>query len=466
MRKPVLICIVLMGTALLAPAMVRDTEQIPEVQKRDPPPPYQLAEVSRGQAITKVLAAGTVQPVVSVVVGSQVSGQVKEILVDHNDAVKQGQPIALLDPELFNTRVEQARAEVDVASDAVRIAQDEVTTAQALVNRTMAERAKAEADTKRYVVMIDITRRRMERKSVLMKTGAGSASEAEDTRAAYETALAELDAAQVQVASQEARVEEAKAQLAVARSRVPHSEAQVRRSQAALHQAEADLDRTVIRAPMNGVVIDRTVTAGQTVAATYQAPTLFTIGDLHAVNVEIAVDEADIGGLRVGQNVAFSVDAYPDKTFAGRVDQIRKSPHAKESVVTYTVAVAANNESLLLFPGMTAMANIIIDETPDALQVPSAALRYQPKGVPQASGSQVWVADGESRRRVAVQVGASNNGMTEIVGGDLSEGDKVIVGDATERIGGSSRLASLALVAKVADWMAPLQASLMDLTKR
>ena len=340
-----------MGTALFAPATVRDTEQIPEVQKRDPPPPYQLAEVSRGQAITKVLAAGTVQPVVSVVVGSQVSGQVKEILVDHNDAVKERQPIARIDPELFNTRVEQARAEVDVASDAVRIAQDEVTTAQAVVNRTIAERARAEADTKRYEVMIDITRRRMERKSVLMKSGAGSLSEAEDTRAAYETALAELDAARVQVASQEARVEEAKAQLAVARSRVPHSEAQVRQSQAALHQAEADLDRTVIRAPMDGVVIDRTVTAGQTVAATYQAPTLFTIGDLRAVNVEIAVDEADIGGLRVGQNVTFSVDAYPDKTFAGRVDQIRKAPHAKESVVTYTVVVAANNDGLLLFPG-------------------------------------------------------------------------------------------------------------------
>ena len=126
----------------------------------------------------------------------------------------------------------------------------------------MAERAKTEADTKRYEVMLDLTRRRMERKSGLMKSGAGSASDAEDARAAYETALAELDAATVQVASQEARVEEAKAQLAVARSRVAHSEAQVRRSQAVLHQAEADLDRTVIRAPMDGIVIDRSVDRG------------------------------------------------------------------------------------------------------------------------------------------------------------------------------------------------------------
>ena len=147
MRKSVLILIVLMGTALLAPCRLSGTRsRSRRFEKRDPPPPYQLAEVSRGQAITKVVAAGTVQPVVSVVVGSQVSGQVKEILVDHNDAVKERQPIARIDPELFNTRVEQARAEVDVASDAVRIAKDEVTTAQAVVNRTIAERARAEAE--------------------------------------------------------------------------------------------------------------------------------------------------------------------------------------------------------------------------------------------------------------------------------------------------------------------------------
>ena len=137
------------------------------------PPPYQFAKVSRGQAVTKVVAAGTVQPVVSVVVSSQVSGQVKEILVDHNDVVKEGQTIALLDPELFDARVEQARAEVDVANDAVRIAEGEVTAAEAAVNRAMAERAKAEADSKRYEVMIDLTRRSLERKSVLMKSGAG-----------------------------------------------------------------------------------------------------------------------------------------------------------------------------------------------------------------------------------------------------------------------------------------------------
>ena len=338
MRKLVLVSI---GVLLLVIALTAASQ-------RDPLPTYQFAKVSRGQAVTKVVAAGTVQPVVSVVVSSQVSGQVKEILVDHNDKVKEGQTIALLDPELFNTRVEQARAEVDVASDAVRIANDEVTAAEAAVNRAIAERAKAEADSKRYEVMIDLTRRRLERKSVLVKSGAVTTSDTDDARAAYETALADSGAATAQVASQEARIQETKTQLAIARSRVAHSETQVRRSQAALHQAEADLDRTMIRAPMDGIVIDRSVAAGQTVAASFQAPTLFTIGDLRAVNVEIAVDEADIGGLRIGQNVAFSVDAYPDRAFAGRITQIRKAPHTKETVVTYTIVAAANNEDLLV----------------------------------------------------------------------------------------------------------------------
>jgi HlyD family secretion protein len=435
------------------------------VLRRDLPPAYQVAKVSRGEAVTKVVAAGTVQPVVSVVVSSQVSGQVKEILVDHNDAVKEGQPIALLDPELFNTRVEQAKAEVEVAKDAVRIAQVEITTAEALVNRAVAEQAKAEADFKRYDVATALTRQRLERKSVLVKSGVVSTSDTDDARAAYETALAESKAAAAQVMSQEARIEEAKTQLAVARSRVAHSESQVRSREAALHQAQADLDRTVIRAPMNGIVIDRSVAAGQTVAASFQAPTLFTIGDLRAVNVEIAVDEADIGGLRIGQNVTFSVDAYQDKAFGGRITQIRKSPHTQESVVTYTVVAAAKNDDLLLFPGMTAKVDIITGDTPDALQVPSAALRYQPQAIPQLSGSHVWVPAGGSIRAVAVRVGVSNEGMTEITGGNLSEGETVVVGDAVDGAGDGAG-GSPAMHSRIAGWIEPLHAALAGLVQR
>ncbi|WGS18294.1 MULTISPECIES: efflux RND transporter periplasmic adaptor subunit [unclassified Bradyrhizobium] len=404
-----------------------ETKELSETQ----PTPYRLAEVSRGPAVTKVLAAGTIQPVVSVVVGSQVSGQVQEILVDYNDSVKEGQPIARLDPQLFVTRVEQARAEVDVARQAVRIAMDEVATAEAAGNSAAAERNKAEAEVKRAEVVADNALRRFERKTQLVKSGSSSVSDLDDARTAHEAAAADVESIKAQLASQQARAQEAGAKLGVARSRVAHSEAQVRRSEAALRQAEADLERTVIRAPMDGVVIERSVTAGQTVAASFQAPTLFTIGDLSAVSIELAIDEADIGQIALGQSVTFSVDAYPNKAFDGRVVQIRKAPHTQDSVVTYTVVASATNEGQLLFPGMTAKAEIITDVRPDALQVPSAALRYRPQGIVEPSGSHVWVFDRDSIHPIAVRVGLSSGGLTEIVG-PLRKGTTIIVGNLVQ----------------------------------
>jgi HlyD family secretion protein len=184
------------------------------------------------------------------------------------------------------------------------------------------------------------------------------------------------------VTARQAQVREASGNLMVAWSRVGHAEAQVRRSQAALRQAEADLERTVIRAPADGIVIDRSVSAGQTVAASFQAPSLFTIGDLRTVAAEVAIDEADIGRVRSGQSATFSVDAFPGKVFAGSITQVRKAPHTQETVVTYTVVLSADNPDLLLFPGMTAKAEIVTDQNPDALQVPTAALRYRPEGIP------------------------------------------------------------------------------------
>ncbi|WP_176937283.1 efflux RND transporter periplasmic adaptor subunit [Bradyrhizobium brasilense] len=415
----------LIGISLPA-AMLSSTEtkELAEIQ----PAPYRLAEVSRGRAVTKVLAAGTVQPVVSVVIGSQVSGQVQEILADYNDVVKEGQPIAQLDPQLFATRVEQARAEVDVARQAVRIAMDEVATAEAAGSSAGAERHKAEAEVKRAEIVAENALRRFERKTQLVKSGSSSVSDLDDARTAHEAAAADVESIKAQLASQQARAQEAGAKLGVARSRVVHGEAQVRRSEAALRQAEADLERTVIRAPMDGVVIERSVTAGQTVAASFQAPTLFTIGDLGAVSIELAIDEADIGQIALGQPVTFLVDAYPDKAFDGRVVQIRKAPHTQDNVVTYTVVASAKNEGGLLYPGMTTKAEIIADDRPDTLQVPSAALRYRPRGIAEPSGSHVWVFDRDSIHPIAVRVGASSGGSTEIVG-PLRGGTTIVVGD-------------------------------------
>ena len=442
-----------LSTAILA---ATKTKELPET---NPPVPYRLAEVSRGHAVTKVLAGGTVQPVVSVVVGSQVSGQVQEILVDYNDAVKEGQPIARLDPQLFDTRVEQARAEVDVARQAVRIAMDEVSTAEASGSSAVAERNKAEAELKRGEVVADNALRRFGRKTQLAKTGSTSVSDLDDARAVYEAAAADVSSIKAHLASQEARAHEADAKLGVARSRVAHSEVQVRRNEAALRQAEADLERTVIRAPMDGIIIERSVTAGQTVAASFQAPTLFTIGDLRAVSIEIDLDEADIGHIRLGQSATFSVDAYPDRVFDGRIVQIRKAPHTQESVVTYTVVASAKNDDLLLFPGMTAKADIIAGERPDALQVPSAALRYRPRRFPQLSGSHVWVFDRDGIHPIPVQVGASSGGVSEVIGA-VREGTTIVVGDLAEESRRSTLTQTLRLT--LASWAGWVRAALSE----
>jgi HlyD family secretion protein len=402
----------------------------PSVGNRSPP--YKLADVHRGPVVTRVSAAGTVQPVVSVIVSSQLSGQVHEILVDYNDVVKKGQPLARLDPELFAFRVEQARAEVDVASDALRIAKDEVAIAEIVANGAIAESAKAEAEAQRCDAIVDNAKRRLERKLQLIRSGSSAVSDLDDARAAHETAVADASSAKAHVVVQKTHVQEAQARLTMERSRVAQADAQIRRSAAALRQAETDLARTVIRAPMDGIVIERSVTAGQTVAASLEAPPLFTIGDLRSVSVEIIVDEADIGGIRVGQPARFTVDAYPERVFAGTIVQVRKAPHTEETVVTYTVVAAAKNDELLLLPGMTAKADITTGERPDALQVPTAALRYRPQGVIQPSGSHVWAFDGQSIHPVAVRVGTSSNGgLTEVVG-DLSEGQHLVVGDLAE----------------------------------
>jgi HlyD family secretion protein len=472
MRKLAIVAMGLTGLMLTAAAPIRDVP-IADAQKtatqktanRPLPPQYRLATVERGEAVAKVIAAGTVQPSTSVVVGSQVSGQVKEVLADHNDLVTQGQPIARIDPQLFATRIAQAQADVDVADNALRIARSSIAASVAAVAQAEAERARTDADAKRSEVVVGNARRRLERKSLLMKSGSSTASETEDAQAAYDVALAEANAARAFVKAREAQVRQASGDLAVVWSRVGHAEAQLRRSQAALRQAEADLERTVIRAPADGLVIERSVSAGQTVAASFQAPSLFTIGDLRAVAVEVAIDEADIGRIQAGQKASFSVDAYPDQVFAGSITQVRRAPHTQETVVTYMVVLTADNEDLRLFPGMTAKAEIVTDRNPDALQVPTAALRYRPQGMTQPSGSHVWVFDGHSIRPVVVRVGVSEADTTEVAGA-LDEGQTVVLADVGNMNTGTPSLVWRQFGMRVADWMQPVQAALAGMVQR
>ena len=314
---------------------------------------YRLAKVERGTIAAIVVASGTLNAVTTVQVGSQISGQVKEIHADFNTPVKKDQVIAQIDPSTFELRVNQARADLDSAQGAVAVARAGLAAQQAEVARVRVTLAEAQRD--------------MERKKALVDKKFISAAELDKAAVVLETTREQLKAVQAQIKVNEAQVSSARAT--------------VKQRESLLKQAQVDLERTVIRAPVDGTVILRNVDAGQTVAASLQAPVLFTIAhDLRDMQVEAAIDEADVGRLRVGMPATFAVDAFPRRNFSGEIKQIRKSPQNVQNVVSYTVVISAANPDLALLPGMTANVRISVENRANALKVPNAALRWRPSG--------------------------------------------------------------------------------------
>jgi len=322
-----------------------------------PAPRYRLAKVERGPVTAVVIASGTLNAVTTVQVGSQISGQVKEIYADFNSPVKKNQIIARIDPSTYELRVNQARADVDAAQSAVAVARSGLAAQQAELGRVRVTLADAERDYRR--------------KSSLVEKSFISGAELDKARTLLEATREQLKAVQAQM-----RVSEAQVKSALAA---------VKQRESLLRQAEVDLERTIIRAPVDGTVILRNVDAGQTVAASLQAPVLFTIArDLRDMQVEAAIDEADVGRLHPGQAATFTVDAFPRRSFSGEIVQIRKSPVTVQNVVSYTVVISARNADLALLPGMTANVRIVVDQREDALKVPNAALRFRPAGASEA----------------------------------------------------------------------------------
>ena len=252
------------------------------------------------------------------------------------------------------------------------------------------------------------------------------------TRADLDAAQSAVALARSQLEAQRAEAERRKsrllaAQIRVSKARVASALAAVEQRQALLQQAQADLERTTILAPVDGTVILRNVDAGQTVATSAQAPALFVIAqDLHDMQVEAAVDQADVGRLKVGQHAAFTVDAFPRRSFAGEIRQIRKSPRNVQSSVRYTVLISAANPDLALLPGMTADVRIVVDQRENALKVPNAALRFHPPGA--AAGNRVWILAQGELQPVDLRLGLSDGTSTEVLSGALKDGEKVIVG--------------------------------------
>jgi len=342
-------------------------------------PSFRLTQVELGPIISTVSSTGTVTPVTTVQVGSQVSGQIRELYVDFNSKVQEGQVIARIDPENFESRVRQADAELAVARANVAIQRADVERTRAELENAYAALAAAKAQTEKAHVVLVHAKRDLDRKRALHQQAIISKSQIDDAVAAHDQAHAQLSAAEAQEQAQASIVLSRKAQLKMSQAQVEHALAQVKQREAALHNSKIDLEHTVIRSPLDGLVIQRNVDIGQTVAASLQAPTLFTIAqDLRNMQVDTNVDEADIGRIQVCQRVTFTVDAFPGREFIGQVEQIRKAPQTIQNVVTYTVVVTAENQDQHLLPGMTANVQLVIDERQAVLKVSNAALRFRP----------------------------------------------------------------------------------------
>ena len=368
---------------------------------------YITAVVQKGDVTQVVTATGSLSAVVTVQVGSQVSGTIDKLNADFNTQVKAGQMVARLNQDKFKASVDQAKANL----------------------------LSAQANVAKQQVAVEDARRTLERNKELKKRDLLAQSDLDASQTAYDASLAQLDV----------------------------TRAQVEQSQAAVNQASVDLNNTVIRSPVDGIVVARNIDVGQTVAASLQAPTLFLIAnDLSKMQVDTNVSEGDVGNVWVGQEVSFTVDAYPSRRFRGKVLQVRNAAIMVQNVVTYDAVVGVDNKELLLKPGMTANVEFVVSHKTDVPKIPNAALRFRlpTEGQPPQAGAPAQRVDGGAQRRggtpgagqgskgrelsanrqatiyvlrdqqatpVRVRLGISDGSFTEIVSGGLKEDDQVIV---------------------------------------
>jgi len=321
---------------------------------------YRSAKIERGSLLATVSASGAVNPVTQVSVGTQVSGQIKDLLVDFNSEVKAGQLIAVIDPETFQYRVRSAQADVDAARATVLTAQANSAASRAGVSRAQVDLMEAQRD--------------LDRKQMLVEKQFITQSEADKARALVNTSTESLKSAQ--------------AQLGVTEAQIKSAQANVAQREASLAQARIDLERTRITSPVNGIVIKRAIEKGQTVAASLQSPELFVIAqNLQDMQVDASIDESDVGRIRTGQKATFTVDAFPGQTFEGEVRQVRKAAQNVANVVTYVAVVGFSNVGGRLLPGMTANVRVVIESRDNVLKIPNAALRVRIAGVEPAAAA-------------------------------------------------------------------------------
>ena len=343
---------------------------------------YRTSKIERGSLQASVSASGQVNPVTQVSVGTQVSGQIKELYVDFNSEVKAGQLIALIDPETFEYRVRSAQADVDSARALVLTAQANVASSRAQVSRAKLDLAEAQRDSERQQMLVD------------KQFVAQSVS----------------DKAKALVSASGESVKVAEAQMAVTAAQVKSAEATVAQRESSLAQARIDLTRTKITSPVSGIVIKRSIEKGQTVAASLSSPELFVIAqNLQDMQVDASIDESDVGRIRNGQKATFTVDAFAGQTFEGEVRQVRKAAQTVANVVTYVAVIGFSNTGGRLLPGMTANVRVVTEARENVLKVANAALRMKIAGVEPAASASSTPASG-ARPAGAVKPPAGSTG--------------------------------------------------------
>jgi HlyD family secretion protein len=398
---------------------------------------YDTVAVERGLIQASVTATGTVNAVVDVQVGSQVSGNIKALYADFNTKVTRGQLVALIDPEVFQTQVDQAQAALGSAHSATTTLGAQVIKANADVAGTVASEKGAESTAAKDRANELNAKTQSLRSDSLFNAGLISQQDHDSAIATYGAAQAQTAADQSQIEAAKQTIQSAQAQVQVAQSQLSSGRAQERQAQAVVEQAKINLAHTRITAPVDGTVIARRMDVGQTVAASFAAPTIFEIAqDLTKMQLDTNVDESDIGNITAGQTATFTVDAYPNTTFRGQVSNVRKAPINAQNVVTYDVVIAVANPDLKLFPGMTANARILTAKLDDSLKVPNAVLRLHPTAAvlkqvglppPQTGQPTVYVAPGGKLQAIPVTFGLSDGKSTAVTSGNLQVGEQVIV---------------------------------------
>lgn len=344
-------------------------------------PAWRTARADRGDVVAAVNATGTINPISTVVVGSQVSGQVLEIIADYNSQVEAGQVLARLDPTQVKARLDGARADLANVRAARQVQLAQIEQARSEIHRADAVRLDAVAKLAQVEAQLAEAERNYVRQRELGARGAVAQAVIDTARANAEGQRAGRDSARAQIASAEASKRSIEAALRVAEAQIGTIDAQIAQREAVVRQIEVDLANTEIRSPVKGTVVQRQVELGQSVAASLQAPTLFLVAqDLRSMEIYANVDEADVGRVRPGQPVTFSVNAYPGREFTGTVKLVRLGSQTVQNVVIYTAIISFENPRMELMPGMTATLRVISDRREGVVRVPNAALRWRPAG--------------------------------------------------------------------------------------